>query len=93
MVGGRDERRGGRQYFSTTAVGRYILPATRCVDAGHVAFNSVLVARKADYIATRDAEKAHAMMDGRKFGGRTVESRYIDAEEFDEVEKRKNLQV
>ena len=54
----RDERRGGRQYFSTTAVGRYILPATRCVDAGHVAFNSVLVARKADYIATRDAEKA-----------------------------------
>ena len=42
---------------------------------------------------TRDAEKAHAMMDGRKFGGRTVESRYIDAEEFDKVEKRKNLQA
>jgi len=40
----------------------------------------------------RDAIKAHAMMDGRKFGGRTVESRYIDAEEFEEIERRKNLQ-
>ena len=48
-----EERRDGSQYFSAT--NNYIRLTTRCVDAGHAAFNSVLVARQADYIATRDA--------------------------------------
>mmetsp|Transcript_17308 Transcript_17308/g.49426 ORF Transcript_17308/g.49426 Transcript_17308/m.49426 type:complete len:940 (+) Transcript_17308:574-3393(+) len=50
-----DERRDGSQYFSGS---NYIRLTTRSVDAGHDAFNRVLRARKDNYIATRNAEKA-----------------------------------
>ena len=50
-----DERRDGRQYFNATN-SYYIRPTTP--DPVQDAFTGVLVARKADYIATRDAEKA-----------------------------------
>ena len=50
-----DERRDRSQYFSGH---NYIRLTTQCVDAGHVAFDSMLRARRKDYIAAYDAEKA-----------------------------------